>query len=249
MIKIWEHAFEHIKNTLERTFWDWWSLNVFKSCLKIKKCVLLFQDLKEKPNFLESALFNREMVGLTIFLPDLGVCIVTVMISIKNICQNSSGTVLMNCWRSQLCWSPLFCKTYKLLCNMWCVLGEMWCVMFKTWFFDSMSQREIKNTPSQYFQNFLMIFQNWSQVAVVCTLSGYPESWSSKFRGSDSERGLSRFIAFLLVSPDVLSFIPQTWHSQLDICNCSCKKPHWTNELPDVWNIFQEETISSCIIT
>ena len=59
------------------------------------------------------------------------------------------------------------------------------------------------------------------------TLSVYPESWSSKFLDV-TERGLSRFSAFFLVSPDVLSFIPQTWHSQWDICNYLCKKPRWS---------------------
>ena len=32
-----------------------------------------------------------------------------------------------------------------------------------------MSQGKTKNTPSEWFLTFLMIFQNWSQVAVVCT--------------------------------------------------------------------------------
>ena len=41
----------------------------------------------------------------------------------------------MNCWRSPLCWSQIFGKTYKLLCSMWCVMCDVWCVMFQTWFF------------------------------------------------------------------------------------------------------------------
>ena len=86
-------------------------------------------------NFLESAFFHCEMVGLTNFRPDRCVCIVNVMISIKNIRQKSSGPVLMNCWRSPLCWSLIFCKTYKFLCNMWCVMCDAWCVMLQTWFF------------------------------------------------------------------------------------------------------------------
>ena len=53
----------------------------------------------------------------------------------KNICQKSSGSVFMNCWRSPPCWSLIFCKTYKFLCNMWCVMCDAWCVMFQTWFF------------------------------------------------------------------------------------------------------------------
>ena len=53
----------------------------------------------------------------------------------KNICQKSSGSVFMNCWRSPPCWSLIFCKTYKFLCNMWCVMCDAWCVMFRTWFF------------------------------------------------------------------------------------------------------------------
>ena len=41
----------------------------------------------------------------------------------------------MNCWRSPLSWSLIFCKTYKFLCNMWYVMCDAWCVMFQTWFF------------------------------------------------------------------------------------------------------------------
>ena len=48
-----------------------------------KTCVLLFQDFESKPNFLERALFHREMVSLTYFRPDIGICIVNVMILIK----------------------------------------------------------------------------------------------------------------------------------------------------------------------
>ena len=57
----------------------------FSFCLFEEKkiCVLLFQDSKGKPNFLESALFHREIVGLTNIRPDIAVCIVNVMISIK----------------------------------------------------------------------------------------------------------------------------------------------------------------------
>ena len=33
-------------------------------------------------------------------------------------------------------------------------------------------------------------------------------------------------VIFLNVFPYVLNIIPQTWHSQLDICNYSWKKPH-----------------------
>ena len=48
-----------------------------------KTCVLLFKDFKGKQNFSESALFHREMVGLTNFRPATTVCIVNVMISIN----------------------------------------------------------------------------------------------------------------------------------------------------------------------
>jgi hypothetical protein len=48
-----------------------------------KICALLFHDFLGKPNVSESALFHREIVGLTNFRPDIGVCIVNVIISIK----------------------------------------------------------------------------------------------------------------------------------------------------------------------
>ena len=51
----------------------------------------------------------------------------------QHICQTSS--VLINCWRSPLCWPLIFCKTYKFLCNIWCVMCYAWYVMFYTWFF------------------------------------------------------------------------------------------------------------------
>ena len=57
-----------------------------------KFCLFMFEK-----NISESALFHPEMVGLTNFRPDIAVCIVNVMISNKNIFQNSSGSVLMNC--------------------------------------------------------------------------------------------------------------------------------------------------------
>ena len=72
-LKIREHAFKRIKNTQERTLSDLCSLNL----------VFLFQDFKGKPKFSERALFHREMVDLTNFRPDIAVCIVNVMISIK----------------------------------------------------------------------------------------------------------------------------------------------------------------------
>ena len=69
---------------LERTFLDLWSLKVvFNQTRKKHTSFLLFQDFWGQPNFSESALFHSETVGLTYFRPDIGVCIVNVMISIK----------------------------------------------------------------------------------------------------------------------------------------------------------------------
>ena len=48
----------------------------------------------------------------------------------KNICQKSSGSVLLNFWRSPLYWSLIFCKTYKfiyVICDVWCVMRNVWC--------------------------------------------------------------------------------------------------------------------------
>ena len=51
----------------------------------------------------------------------------------KNICQKSSGSVLMNFWRWPLYWSLIFCKTYKFLCDVWCVMRDVF--WFKLDFF------------------------------------------------------------------------------------------------------------------
>ena len=47
-----------------------------------------------------------------------------------------------------------------------------------------MSQGETKDTPSEWILNFLMIFQNWSQVAIVCTryLARPPKGERTEFR-------------------------------------------------------------------
>ena len=66
----------------------------------------------------------------------------------------------MNCWRSQLCWSPIFCKTYKLQCNMWCVMGEMWCVMFQTWFFVRSWLYESKGNQKHTISVFSYLFND-----------------------------------------------------------------------------------------
>ena len=116
-------------------FLNLWALKFLESNLKQNPSVLLFLDFWGKANFSESALFHSVIVGLTDFGPDTVVCIVNLMISIKNICQISLGSVLMNRWRSPLCWSLIFCKTYQFLCNMCCVMCDAWCLMFKTWFF------------------------------------------------------------------------------------------------------------------
>ena len=46
---------------------------------------------------------------------------------------------------------------------------DVWCSRLVFFFnLDSLSQRETKNTPSEWLLTFLMIFQNWSQVAGIC---------------------------------------------------------------------------------
>ena len=56
-----------------------------------------------------------------------------------------------------------------------------------------------------------------------------------------TERGLTRFSAFLHVFPDdTANWIYVT---------INARNPIEANALPDVWNIFQEKTISSCKVT
>ena len=87
-----------------------------------------FKILKENRTFQKVPCFIvKWLVWLILDLPQLFLLSMWWFPS-KNICQNSSGSVLMNCWRSPLCWSLIFCKTYKFLCNTWCVI-------FQTWFF------------------------------------------------------------------------------------------------------------------
>ena len=125
---------------------------------KIKKRDKLVQDqflqpVKDHPCFKEknmSFTFSRFLMDTKLFRkclvspwngwfanfrPDIAVCIINVMICIKKNCQNSFGQFFLNCWRSPLCWSLIFFKTYKFLWNMWCVMCEVWCMMFQTWFF------------------------------------------------------------------------------------------------------------------
>ena len=56
--------------------------------MKEKSIVLPFQDFGAKPNFSESVLFHRETVGLKFVGPDIGVCIVSLMISITKYLSN-----------------------------------------------------------------------------------------------------------------------------------------------------------------
>ena len=52
--------------TLEHTFSEFLSLNIFKSKLEEEiNSLLLFEDFLGKPNFSESALFNSEKFSLT----------------------------------------------------------------------------------------------------------------------------------------------------------------------------------------
>ena len=96
---------------------------------------LLFLDFLGKPIFSKSALFCHGIFGLTYFLLDIDVYIEISNILIKKKFKISLGLFLTNCWKTQLFWSLLFCKTYKFLCNIVYVMCYARCVMFKTWFF------------------------------------------------------------------------------------------------------------------
>ena len=80
----------------------------------------------------------------------------------------------MNCWRAQLFWSLIFCKTYKFTSNMWCVMCDACYVMFHTNFCCKILTLWVNGRPKipqpGNFRPFWVIFQNWSQVAVICTL-------------------------------------------------------------------------------
>ena len=146
--QIWERAFERIKNTLERTFSDLWSLNLVFVCLRKKKHVFyFFRIFRENGTFQKVPCFTvKWMVWLILDLTEEFVLSMWWFPS-KNIRQKSSGSVLMKCWRSPLCWSLIFCKTYKFLCNMWCVMCDAWCLMFQTWFFCKILTLWVKGRP------------------------------------------------------------------------------------------------------
>ena len=80
--KIREH---HAKRFEKRWAWCFWIFDTlfFLITFEKKTSLRFFHDFWVKPNFSESALFQREIVGLNNFRPAIGVCIVNVMISIK----------------------------------------------------------------------------------------------------------------------------------------------------------------------
>ena len=122
-----------------------------------KTNVIVFSGFSKKIIIEESSLFQREMVALEFF----GLCICDLLsmwwFPSTTICPTSSGTVLMNCWRSPLYWSLIFCKTYKILCYMWCVMRDVQDLIFCKIYQIGVSA------------DLLMIFQNLYQVEVVCT--------------------------------------------------------------------------------
>ena len=69
----------------KRWAWCFWIFDnsLFLITFEKKTSFTFSHDFWVKPNFSESALFQREMVGLTNFTPAIGVYIVNVMISIK----------------------------------------------------------------------------------------------------------------------------------------------------------------------
>ena len=118
----------------------------------------------------------------------------------KNICQKSSGSVFMNCWRSLPCWSLIFCKTYKFLCNMWCVMCVAWCVMFPIWFFVRSwlyelrgDQKHPNRVISDLFNDIQKSIPGGSHMYTISCKASYEEvalglsdagSWTSKAKGS-----------------------------------------------------------------
>ena len=69
-------AFKRIKTLLERMFSDLWSqLFYIKLEKKEDEKNIFFLYFWGKPCFSESALFHREMVGLTNLRPDIGRCL------------------------------------------------------------------------------------------------------------------------------------------------------------------------------
>ena len=106
----------------------------FSFCLfeEQNMCFTFSKIFKENQTFQKVPCFTvKWLVWLILDLTELFVLSMWWFPS-KHISHNSSGSVLMNCWRSTLCWSLMFCKTYKFLCNMWCVICDVWCVMFQT---------------------------------------------------------------------------------------------------------------------
>ena len=52
---------------------------------------------------------------------------------------------------------------FKTICDVWCSRLSF---ILRSWFYESRGDQKY---PSEYFQTFLMIFQNLCQVTVVCT--------------------------------------------------------------------------------
>ena len=119
-----------------------------------------------KPNFSESASFHRDKVGLTNFWIYRCVCIVNVMISLKKYLSNFSQSVLINCLRAPLYWSLIKKKSY-VIHDVWCVMRDVWC---STLDFCKILTNESRRDQKYLIWLIWVIFQNWSQLAVVCTL-------------------------------------------------------------------------------
>ena len=135
-LKIWDPAFG-------RTISDFLSLIKTNITWRKKQVSYFFRIFEENLIFQKVLCFTvKWSVWLILDLTWVSVLSMK-QFQLTNICQASSGSVLMNCWREPLCWSLIFCQTYKII--MWYVMCDVWCMMcdvtdlifVRSWLFES----------------------------------------------------------------------------------------------------------------
>ena len=147
---------------LENTFLNllWQNLNFIKFEEEQTLFFVLYLRFSCKPKFKKVPCFVMNF-GLTSFRLEIGVIIVNLMISIKNIHQTSLGSGLINCWRAQFWWSLISRKTYNILWNIWCVIFQN-SLFVRSWLQESMGDHRYPNWILFYpFEWYFQIDPRW----------------------------------------------------------------------------------------
>ena len=167
-----KHHFKRKKKMLNVMFFNVWIRKKWCHFWEKITQISLFQDLLEKPNFSERLSFHREMLDLTNLWLDICVCIVNAMIFIKKNCLPNFFKISSIEFLKGITILIIFiCTNSYAICDVWSVTFQTWFfIRFRLWCLDRVDQGETNNTQSVLFKTFLVKFQNWSKVAVVCTL-------------------------------------------------------------------------------